>query len=70
MITQLITQVKFPNTEFGPLSKSAQEQLRNEFANSPYGLSVEELLARTSTFEKAKFTYWRAEERRRVKHEN
>lgn len=29
---------------------------------------MQELLVHATSFEKAKFTYWRAEERRRVKH--
>ena len=48
------------------LQLSIQDQLRQEFTNSPYGLTVDDLLAKAEAFEKAKFTYWRAEERRRV----
>jgi hypothetical protein len=38
-----------------------------EFTGSPTGLTCEELLLRYKRFENAKMSYWRSEERRRVR---
>lgn len=43
-----------------------QEQVQNELRNSSYGIKFEDLVQMAESFEKTKFTYWRAEERRRV----
>jgi hypothetical protein len=44
-----------------------KEQLKIEFQNSPYGLKMEDTMSKVDQYESKKFTYWRAEERRRVK---
>ena len=40
--------------------------LEEEFLDSPSGLTVQELMLRTSKYENGKFSYQRSEERRRV----
>ena len=43
------------------------EITKTEFNDSPTGLSVEELMLRCEKYENAKSSYWRSEERRRVR---
>ena len=45
---------------------SSQKLLEEEFLDSPSGLTVPELMLRTSKYENGRFSYWRSEERRRV----
>ena len=42
--------------------------MRLEFHNSPYGLKMEDLMQMGEQYEKSRFTYRRAEERRRVRY--
>ena len=45
----------------------AKDQLKNEFKGTPYQVNEGDLMAMANSFEKAKFMYWRAEEKRRVR---
>ncbi|CAB4001265.1 Hypothetical predicted protein, partial [Paramuricea clavata] len=65
-VTKICAKAYIQLGRFQKPNESKTEQLRQEFANSPYGLTVQELLLHAERFEKAKFTYWRAEERRRI----
>ncbi|CAB4029903.1 Hypothetical predicted protein, partial [Paramuricea clavata] len=63
-VTKICAKAYIQLGRFQKPNESKTEQLRQEFSNSPYGFTVQELL-HAERFEKAKFTYWRAEERRR-----
>ncbi|CAB3983794.1 Hypothetical predicted protein [Paramuricea clavata] len=51
---------------FPKQNASKTEQLEVEFRNSSYGIPLGELMTMAEQLERVKFTYWRAEERRRL----